>query len=473
MPVSGSPKRLMLIQFANIRAIFTLGTLMTLAAVTGGAGSVEARQKPASIVIDANTGKTLHANDPDGRRYPASLAKMMTIYLVFEELRARRLKMSTPIFFSQFAAKQPPSKLGLKAGESITIANAIRALVTKSANDVAVAVAEHIALTERDFADRMTAKARKLGMRRTVFRNASGLPNPDQTTTARDMAKLGLALQDNFPRRYRMFSLRRFVYRSRRYSNHNRLLKSFRGTDGIKTGYTRASGFNITTSVRRNGRHVIGVVMGQRSGRKRNAVMKRLLARALKRASTQRSRRRPAPLLVARPRVVARPMMRQRPWPRRQHRLRPNIVQDSLSRPNKPRGRPAVTGERSATARRPSTLGDQRARLLGAPMLVHHGSPYQSQVSAEQSVPLRPTINTHAIQVGAFFSEDQARNALNKAQARAGAILYGSQPMSERVRNSARALYRAKFAGFNKQRALETCSKLKLVRIDCFVTRAN
>jgi D-alanyl-D-alanine carboxypeptidase len=464
----------MLIHFENIRALHALCGLVSVVAATVWAGSVEARQKPASIVIDANTGKTLHANHPDGLRYPASLAKMMTIYLVFEELRARRLKMSTLVIFSPFAAGQVPSKLGLKPGESITVANALRALVTKSANDVAVAIAEHIAGTERRFASRMTAKARELGMSRTIFRNASGLPDPNQTTTARDMATLGLALQDNFPRRYRMFSRRRFVYRSRSYSNHNRLLKGFQGTDGIKTGYTRASGFNITTNVRRDGRHVVGVVLGEKSGRKRNAVMKRLLVRALKQASTRRlRRRRGAPLLVARPRLASGHVSRQRPVPRRQRGLRSANVRKNVLEPFRPDVRRAVVTKYRATVRQPSTLRAQHTRLLGAPTLVRHRTAYSSQMNSPHVVSLRPTVNTHAIQVGAFFSEDQARAALYNTQARAGAILYGAQPMSVRVYRTARTIYRAKFAGFNEQRAFKTCSRLKSVRIDCFVTKVN
>ena len=224
-----------------------------------------ARQAPAAIVIDANTGSTLHAAAADARRYPASLTKMMTIYLIFEHLKQGRLTLSTPIRFSQRAANQQPSKLGLKVGETITVKDAISALITKSANDVATAVAEHIAGSEIAFARLMTAKARALGMSRTVYQNASGLPDKSQVTTARDMARLGLALQDDFPKRYRMFAQRRFAYRGRRYKNHNRLLGRFPGTDGIKTGYTRASGFNITTSVRRDGKHLIGVVIGQRT----------------------------------------------------------------------------------------------------------------------------------------------------------------------------------------------------------------
>ena len=209
-----------------------------------------ARQPTASIIIDANTGQTLHAHKADAPRYPASLTKMMTIYILFEELTAQRLKPNTRIRFSDFASSRPPSKLGLEPGETIAVKDAIRMLITKSANDVATAVAEHLAGSESAFARRMTAKARALGMHNTEFRNASGLPHREQLTTARDMATLGIRLQRDFPRRYRMFSQRVFHYRQRRFKNHNRLLGRVNGVDGIKTGYTRASGFNLTTSLR-------------------------------------------------------------------------------------------------------------------------------------------------------------------------------------------------------------------------------
>ena len=168
----------------------------------------EARQAPAAIVVDANTGRTLHAEAADEERFPASLTKMMTLYLVFEELAAKRLKLSDQITFSAYAAARPPSKLGLKPGQTLSVDSAIRALITKSANDVATAVAEHLAGSEAAFAARMTEVARRIGMHRTTFRNASGLPDNQQVTTARDVATLALALRDRFPRRFRLFALR-------------------------------------------------------------------------------------------------------------------------------------------------------------------------------------------------------------------------------------------------------------------------
>ena len=333
-----------------------------------------ARQSPAAIVIDANTGATLYASSPDSPRYPASLTKMMTVYIVFEELQRGRLKVSTPIRFSERAAAQQPSKIGLKPGQTIVVANAIKALITKSANDVAVAVAEHISGSEIAFARRMTATARRLGMTRTVFQNASGLPDHKQVTTARDMARLGLALQDNFPQRYRMFSQRRFSYRGRTYKNHNRLLGRFQGTDGIKTGYTRASGFNITTSVRRGAKHVVGVVIGRKSGRVRDAVMRKLLTGALAKASVRRTRRqRGTPQLVAQPRLMKRPrpvarravarlpVARPQPVAAREYVPRPFVAGRSPDTSQQINRR--TSNVHSAHVRPPSTFGEQLARM--------------------------------------------------------------------------------------------------------------
>ncbi|MEM7692952.1 MAG: serine hydrolase [Pseudomonadota bacterium] len=252
------------------------------------AAPAHANPKYAGIVYDVTTGKTLYGENADAKRYPASLTKVMTLYIVFEELAARRLKFGDPITVSKYAAGRPPSKIGFKPGQTIAVRDAIKALVTKSANDVASAVAEHIGGTEGKFAKRMTRTARRLGMKSTTFRNASGLPNRAQTTTARDMARLGLAIQRDFPQYYGVFQTRTFQFGKRRYRNHNRLLGRVTGVDGIKTGFIRASGFNLITSVRRDKRHIVAVVMGGRSGKRRNAQMASLVERYLPKAKRGR-----------------------------------------------------------------------------------------------------------------------------------------------------------------------------------------
>jgi D-alanyl-D-alanine carboxypeptidase len=242
-----------------------------------------------SIVVDANSGATLSASNPDATRHPASLTKIMTLYLLFERLDSGKMKLDTEMPVSAHAAEQAPTKLGLRPGQTIRVEDAIKGLVTRSANDAAVVIAEALAGDEDDFAELMTRKARSLGMSKTVYRNASGLPDDEQVTTARDQSTLGRAIQDRFPRYYRFFSTVSFTFRGHSISNHNHLLGAVEGVDGIKTGYTRASGFNLVTSMRRGNRHLVGVVLGGRSGGSRDAIMRSLLAENLEKASSKRT----------------------------------------------------------------------------------------------------------------------------------------------------------------------------------------
>ncbi|TFV38541.1 D-alanyl-D-alanine carboxypeptidase, partial [Bradyrhizobium frederickii] len=242
--------------------------------------------KFASIIVDGNSGAVLQASSPDAIRHPASLTKIMTLYLLFERLESGKMKLDTEMPVSKHAADQDPTKLNLRAGQTIRVEDAIKGLVTRSANDAAVVIAEAIAGDEDDFAQMMTRKARALGMSKTVYRNANGLPNDEQVTTARDQATLGRAIQERFPRYYRYFATSTFNWRGQSIRNHNHLLGSVEGVDGIKTGYTRASGFNLVTSMRRGNRHLIGVVLGGRSGGSRDAIMRNLLAENLDKGAT-------------------------------------------------------------------------------------------------------------------------------------------------------------------------------------------
>ncbi|MEM0899102.1 MAG: D-alanyl-D-alanine carboxypeptidase family protein [Pseudomonadota bacterium] len=238
---------------------------------------IPGNQRYASIVVDVKTGRVLEQTSADRLRYPASLTKMMTVYMIFDGLSSGRFSTSTEIPVSANAASKQASKLWLKAGSTITIDKAIRALVVKSANDVATAVAEYLGGTEERFAQLMTTKARSLGMSSTVFQNASGLPDADMRTTARDMAKLSLALQKNHAQYYGYFGLTSFEHNGKRITGHNNVLKSYRGATGLKTGYTRASGSNLATSAKRNGRSVVAIVLGGNGARERDDQMKRLL----------------------------------------------------------------------------------------------------------------------------------------------------------------------------------------------------
>ena len=250
----------------------------------------------ASIVVDGNSGAVLQAASPDALRHPASLTKVMTLYLLFERLESGRLKLDSALKISEHASEQAPTKLGLKPGQTISVEDAIKGIVTKSANDAVVAVAENLGGDEESFAKLMTEKAHALGMAHTIYVNASGLPDDDQVTTARDQAVLGRVIQERFPHYYRYFSTENFVYHGEAMRNHNHLLGVVDGVDGIKTGFTRASGFNLLTSLHRDGRYLVAVVMGGPSASERDERMRELISAHIKEAAVRRT----APMIAER-----------------------------------------------------------------------------------------------------------------------------------------------------------------------------
>ncbi len=243
----------------------------------------------AAIVVDGNSGQTLYARNEDEPRHPASITKVMTLYLLFEQLERGGLSLDSPLRVSAHAAAQKPTKLGLRPGETIRVDDAIKAVVTRSANDMAVAIAEAIGGDEEHFAELMTRKAHELGMSRTRFVNASGLPDDAQITTARDLSILGRAVQERFPRYYRYFSTHAFYYAGQTILNHNHLMDRVEGMDGIKTGYTRASGFNLLTSVKRDGHYIVAVVMGGVSAAGRDRIMAGLIEDQIDNGTTIRT----------------------------------------------------------------------------------------------------------------------------------------------------------------------------------------
>ncbi len=243
----------------------------------------------AAIVVDGNSGRTLYARNENELRFPASITKVMTLYLLFEQLEQGHLRLDSDIRVSAYAATQKPTKLGLHPGETIRVDDAIKAVVTRSANDIAVAIAETIGGDEESFAGLMTLKAHALGMNSTHFANASGLPNGEQVTTARDLAILGRAVQERFPRHYHYFATHAFYYHGATIVNHNHLLDRVEGMDGIKTGYTRASGFNLLTSVKRDGHYIVAVVLGGPSARARDKTMAGLIEDQIENGATVRT----------------------------------------------------------------------------------------------------------------------------------------------------------------------------------------
>jgi D-alanyl-D-alanine carboxypeptidase len=271
--------------FQKILAVLALAALMAGCSTTAPPDSVLAvpapPQKYAAIVVDGKSGKQLFEVNSTAQRYPASLTKMMTLYLLFEAMETGRVTKETQIPVSDHAASQPPTKMRFRRGETIDVDSAIRAIVVKSANDVAVAVGEYLGGSEDQFAAMMTSKARQLGMSSTTFRNASGLPDDGQMTTAHDMAVLGMSLQRRFPQHFHYFSESDFMFRGRLVRGHNDMLGRVRGVNGIKTGYIRASGFNIVTSYDADGRQLIVVVMGADSARQRNDHVEALIQRSL------------------------------------------------------------------------------------------------------------------------------------------------------------------------------------------------
>src|SRR6478735_6193602 len=321
----------------------------------------------ADIVVDANSGTVLHSTNPDAQRHPASLTKIMTLYLLFEQLEAGKLKLDSPLQVSKEAAGQMPTKLGLKPGSTLAVEDAIKGMVTRSANDAAVVVAEAIAGDEDAFAKLMTRKAQALGMSRTIYKNASGLPDSNQITTARDQSTLGRAVQERFPRYYKYFSIRTFVFRGQSIGNHNHLLGRVEGVDGIKTGYVNASGFNLVTSVHRGNRYIVAVVMGGSSAGSRDARMRQLISDKIAQAATKRTASMvaegsPPPEARPEPKAVAKTEAAKteaKPEPKAEARF---AVASAVSLPVRLNSAPAAQADPAATTRTESMAAAAQPR---------------------------------------------------------------------------------------------------------------
>lgn len=454
------------------RALFRLLFIGSL--VASFTTAAHANSKYAGIVIDAKTGKTLYASGADSHRYPASLTKMMTLYMVFDAIDSGRISKKTRIRVSKNAAAEQPSKIGVRAGQTISVEQAIKALVTKSANDVATAVAEHLGGSESGFASQMTNKARSMRMSKTTFRNAHGLPNSRQKTTARDMARLGLALREHFPHHYHYFSTRSFKYGKARYGNHNRLLGTVSGVDGIKTGYTRASGFNLVSSVRKDGRSIVAVVMGGKTGASRNAQMKKLIARYLPKAS----RRGKGNLIAKGPstfKVAKLPKTGPVPKFRDFSDVRVALAyaqpQKSASFPT-PVDRPVIGKEALING-----LKKQRAVAAPVPRPKAAIGTNTQTASIEQPVDTIVTSSTGlptgwVIQIGASPTREAAENLLFEAKAKTGGVMSGAEPFTMVTHRDGQQLHRARFAGFSgKSQAWGACKALKKKGYGCWATQ--
>lgn len=421
-------------------------TITLIAFAFCGATSASA-SKYAAIVVDANTGKTLFASNGDAPRYPASLTKMMTLYMIFEAMDAGKVNKNTRIPFSAHAASRPPTKLGVRAGGSITVETAIYALVTKSANDASAAVAEYFGGTESGFARQMTDKARALGMSKTTFRNASGLPDSGQRTTARDMATLGIALREHFPHHYHYFATRSFKFGKARMGNHNKLLGRIKGVDGIKTGYIRASGFNLVSSVKTGGRSIVAVVMGGRTGRSRDAHMAELIRKYLPKASTR-----------DRGQLIARPSG-----------SKGAVVAGMITLPRRdipmPQARPEEELEVAAFA--PAPAKRPRAEV---PQASDAATEIRNSVNGVDPVKTASTVVPGwTVQVASSPNQQEALSALSRTREKAGDILSRASPFTVPFELDGVVYHRARFGGFNtKTAAWNACAALKKKKIDCY-----
>jgi len=434
-----------ILHFSNLAVVaFAVGAFMLVTA-----SSAMANSKYAGIVVDAKTGKVLYEDGADAPRYPASLTKMMTLYLVFEALSSGRVSKNSRVTFSPNAAKEPPTKLGVPAGKSITVEQAIQALVTRSANDTATALAEFLGGSEANFARMMTTKARQLGMNSTTFRNAHGLPNSEQRTTARDMAKLGIALREHFPQYFDYFGTRSFTYAGRRINTHNNLLGRVKGVDGIKTGYTRASGFNLVSSVSTGGRQIVAVVMGGRTARTRDAHMTDLIQRYLPKASTGRDR----DLIAKGPAVTTKPVIAAAAQP---------VMAAAAALPSSaplPPERPDV----------PLTAYVEEAVPAAKTALV------EAMGDTEELDPLSTAatpVSGWVIQVASTPTEADAQRVLTRTAESASSLLADAKPFTETFVHKGQTFYRARFGGFeSKTAAWDTCASLKKKKVDCYAVQ--
>jgi D-alanyl-D-alanine carboxypeptidase len=481
--------------------------------------SIPASPAFSAIVVDANSGRTLYSADENGLRHPASITKVMTLYLLFEKLDKGEMTLRTEIPISEHAAAQEPSKLGLRPSDTIRVDDAIKAVVTRSANDVAVAVAEAIGGTEDHFAEMMTRKARELGMSSTIYRNASGLPNDEQVTTARDLTILGRSLEDRLPRYFHYFSTAEFEYDGEIIGNHNHLLGRVDGVDGIKTGYTRASGFNLLTSVHRDGRSLVAVVMGGRSAAGRDRIMENLIGDHLAEASTSRAATAvadaaPAEEPPARPRA-AQPVQvadadaetasgegdnsdgdDEGPVPRENAAemaaRRPAIAYASVAPPQRaPADLGWVKGQDTSAAPKDKDWSTKASALVlpperpqgpdldrrnnhertSAPTIVASAGKQASGQPEDRSLDGAPAPGSWMIQIGATDDLAQANALLAHARERNRSTLAAAKPVTETVRKGDGAFYRARFAMLDSASAEAACRSLKRNGFSCFPAR--
>lgn len=378
-----------------------------------------------SIMIDAENGDVMYEMNADERRYPASLTKLMTLYITFNALENNHIKLTDKLKVSRTAAGRSPSKLGVRAGETITVKDAIMAVIVKSANDCATVLAEHFAPTEADFAVLMTNTAHKLGMSHTTFKNASGLPNTQQKTTARDMAVLAMAVYHHFPQYYKWFSAKSFQYKGRTIGGHNYILKTFAGADGMKTGYTAASGYNIITSAKRSGKRVIAVTMGHNSVGERDKKVSRMMDKGLT------------------------------------HMQKGEINVAMLTNEINGKASAAPKATRLASVQKKTPAKTQAVRLAKA----------QSKPAAKATKIASASSNgRYAVQVGSFSDYQRARNYALTVKNKLAKKYAVHDIKVEKVQAESKTVYRSKVIGLAKNDANTICRNMKRSNQACLVT---
>ena len=447
----------------TLAAALALAPLSEAFARTKSKSRSKAPSIAAAIVVDMTTNEILYSQAENVKRAPASLTKMMTLYVLFSYLRAGKITLDSELVVTPHAASQSPTKLGLKPGSTIATSDAIKALVTQSANDAAVTVAENLAGTEENFARMMTEKARSIGMNDTLFRNASGLPNDEQVTTAHDMALLAQRLIRDYPQYYTVFETKYFSYKGKRYRNHNRLLFGYKGTNGIKTGYTRASGFNLTASVQRDDKHLIAVVLGGRTGSQRDAAMRSLLDKYFPKAVAAKSV--PKPLVAS---LEATPLAKITPPKQAAAKQAAAPIMASAA----PMVAPASFGK-EADAAKPAPSAPGEIQSLAEEEELSLKSPLPQADPIVTGKPGGTGAGPYHVQVGAFTSPAEAETRLGTVKGRAANLLDGHDPLTTTFKKNTEQWYRARFAGFSQDKAKSTCAQLKKMSLDCIVMRAE
>ena len=414
--------------------------LLAMALLIIGVGQVSAEVNPryAAIVLDADSGEVLHAAHVDAPRYPASLTKMMTLYLLFEAMDKGLMRLDTAMPVSAHAASMPQTNISLKKGDRLRVRDAIPALVVRSANDAAVVVAEALGGSESEFAKMMTAKAKAMKMTATTFRNASGLPNEMQRSTARDLSILSMRLMKDHADYYHYFSTLSFTFNGKTYNSHNRMIKNYAGTDGMKTGYIRASGFNVATSTSRGEHRLVGVVMGGKSAQSRDAEMVSLLDKSFIKAE-QLAKLSPK----AAKKTVAMPAS--------------NVVISTQTVRKVSR----LSSDVEVKTQPPRVV----VKPISQPAPFAKPSPSQPLIAQALSAELG-----WAVQVGSFRASKQAHDRASDAARRFDNIA-SSQVKVNEVSISDRTLFRAQLIGLQQEQAKQACERLVRQGMDCLVVK--